>query len=46
MCCLCISMYLSWEELRDGRELAEYTMSIAYDPTRRKNLMPGAIARR
>lgn len=34
-----------WEELRDGRELSEYTMSIAYDPTRSKNLMPGAISR-
>lgn len=34
-----------WVELRDGRELTEYTMSIAYDPTRSKNLMPGAIAR-
>lgn len=34
-----------WEELRDGRELSEYTMSIAYDPSRSKNLMPGAISR-
>ncbi len=36
---------VGWEELRDGRELSEYTASIAYDPTRSKHLMPGAISR-
>lgn len=34
----------AWTELRDPREMAEYSMSIAVDPTvRRKNKIPGAI---
>lgn len=35
-----------WEELRDIREMQEYNMAVASDPTRRKHVMPGAIARR
>jgi len=35
-----------WEELRDNREMLEYTMTIASDPTRKKHLIPGSIARR
>jgi hypothetical protein len=33
-----------WEELRDNREMLDYHMSIAADPTSRKNLIPGAIS--
>lgn len=34
-----------WDELRDSREMIEYSTSIASDPTQRKHLMPGSKAR-
>lgn len=37
--------HVPWEELRDGRELSAYSMSVAYDPTRHRHLMPGAVSR-
>jgi hypothetical protein len=33
-----------WEELTDNKEMQEYQMSIASDPTSRKSLIPGAIS--
>ena len=33
-----------WQELKDPREMIDYQMSIAVDPTSRKHLIPGAIA--
>jgi hypothetical protein len=33
-------------ELRDPREMEDYTMSISSDPNRKKKLIPGARARR
>ncbi len=37
---------ISWEDLRDQREMVEYSMSLSADPTRKKNLVPGSKARR
>lgn len=36
----------SWEDLRDQREMVEYSMSLSADASRKKNLVPGSKARR
>ena len=39
------SIHRGWQELRDPREMEDYTMAVAADPNQRKRLMPGAKAR-
>lgn len=36
----------SWEELRDVREMEDYTMSICADPSRKKSVVPGSKSAR
>jgi hypothetical protein len=35
-----------WEELKDIREMEDYSMAIATDPSKRKGFIPGAKAAR
>ena len=35
-----------WTELRDAREMDSYSMSIASDPSQRRQRIPGDLARR
>jgi hypothetical protein len=46
ICTLPRWLYVRWEELRDSREMEDYTMAICTDVGKKKGVVPGAKSAR